>query len=247
MIAGIVNNCHSATTVWGTTFNQILNGNGNIGGLVGNGTDIMNSYATGNVISEVTNTGGLVGLLFKNNITNSYATGNVTSSKDSTGGLVGAQGNTTPIIIKNSYATGNVTGANFTGGLVGVQASGVFSGNTTGSISNSYATGVVTGTSGSTGGLVGGSAVSATVTTSYWDSMRGGMIGVGSGSITGATGLTTAQMQATSGTFPSLLNGASPALACFKFPGINKYPQLYTWDTSTSVCTTTLLGGPNRD
>ena len=117
------------------------------GGLVGSGHSISNSYATGDVSSAGYNTdaGGLVGI--GHSISNSYATGDVSSTGDNAdaGGLAGEGWN-----ISNSYATGNVSSAGKhadTGGLVG-------RGN---NISNSYATGNVSSTrdDAKAGGLVG--------------------------------------------------------------------------------------------
>jgi hypothetical protein len=62
---------------------------------------IKESYATGNIHSEQSNTstvGGLVGQQINNDIIQSYATGNISGNIDSLGGLVGSltffQGNT---------------------------------------------------------------------------------------------------------------------------------------------------------
>ena len=106
-----------------------------VGGLVGEGQDILNCYATGNVIGEGI-VGGLAGSSYT--ISKSYATGNVIG-EGSVGGLAGDSGN-----ISNSYATGNVTGNDCVGGLLG----------NGGNISYSYATGNVTGDM-AVGGLLG--------------------------------------------------------------------------------------------
>ncbi|WP_338098083.1 GLUG motif-containing protein [Methanolapillus ohkumae] len=84
-----------------------------VGGLVGfatNKASINNSFATGNVIGNRNNTGGLVGLASgditnKIKINNSYATGNISGQNDS-GGLVG---NLTNGSVENCYAAGNIT------------------------------------------------------------------------------------------------------------------------------------------
>ena len=110
------------------------------GGLVGGGSKIINSYATGNVTGTGI-IGGLVGSVGE--IMNSYATGNVTGT-DIVGGLVGVGGNGS--IITNCYAKGNVSGGS-AGGLMGM----IGSGNLT--ITDSYATGNVNGDF--AGGLVG--------------------------------------------------------------------------------------------
>ncbi len=158
-----------------------VSGNNNVGGLVGRNFEsatISNSYATGSV-SGSGYVGGLVGRNLST-ISNSYATGSVTGS-NYVGGLVGFNYGT----ISNSYATGSVSGSNYVGGLVGY--------NYGGSISNSYATGSVSGSS-YVGGLVGIND-GGTINNGYWNSTNNPLLpGVGAGSSTGATGLTSAEM-----------------------------------------------------
>jgi len=109
-----------------------IKGKNNVGGLLGylNTTNsgissIENCYATGNVIAEYNNAGGLAGST-SGNITRCYATGNVTASFF-VGGLVGNQFSNSSISTKSSnitncYATGNVLAlGNDAGGLVGYQ------------------------------------------------------------------------------------------------------------------------------
>jgi filamentous hemagglutinin family protein len=133
------------------------------GGLVGvaYGTDIVDSFATGNVTSyynqSFTNgeeingyVGGLVGYMDNGTVTGSYATGNVTLTGTylyGAGGLIGGAALTT---IDNSYAYGNVTGSDYVGGLVGE----LMSGDGTASISDSAAYGNVSGVN-DVGGVVG--------------------------------------------------------------------------------------------
>ena len=214
-----------------------VSGSGYTGGLVGyqKAGTISNSYTTASVLGgALGNTGGLVGFQDSGSITNSYATGSVTGRGINTGGLIGHVSTGT---LSNSYATGWVTSsAANTGGLVGHQ----FVGN----LSNSYATGWVTSSGANTGGLVGyqvGDQFSITLSSSYFDTTTTGLSqGVGSdSSASGVTGLTTIQMQTTSGasdTYPSSLG------ACFKLAD-NKYPQLYTF--VAGACTSTVLFGPN--
>ena len=159
-----------------------------VGGLVGysNGGVVTNSYATGSVIG-FSAVGGLVGQNV-GTVSNSYATGNVSGSTVAIGGLVGLNDSS----VANSYAIGNVSGSSgseYVGGLVGYNNGGM--------VTNSYATGSVSGAGGSDyiGGLVGYNA--GTVNTSFWDSDINAT-GVGGGTISGATGLTTAQMQTAS-------------------------------------------------
>ena len=224
--AGTISNSYATGSVTGSGVNT--------GGLVGYqaGGILRNSYATGTVTGSGVSTGGLVGWLNTGNLSNSYATGWVTSSGANTGGLVGVQSDGT---LSNSYATGSVTGTNNTGGLVGLKA-----GESTG-LSNSYATGSVTGTT-NTGGLVGYQS-NGTISNSYFDTETTGrtaLQGVGSAdNVGGVIGLATAQMQATSINYPSLLG------ACFNLRGNNKYPQLYTF--VAGACTTTPLFGPGNN
>src|ERR1700722_5738176 len=161
-----------------------VSGNGPyIGGLVGlNGGPISNSNATGNVNGS-TYVGGLVGVNAASaSITSSYATGNVSGTGGRIGGLAGMSAGA----VSNAYATGSVSGPTDVGGLVGLTYGST--------LSNSYSTGTVTGVS-NTGGLVGDNQF-GTISTSYWNTSANPTLpGVGGGTVTGATGLTTAQMQ----------------------------------------------------
>ncbi len=179
----------------GLVSGNIIASRSSSGMLVGsaNGGSINNAYATGTVtVINGLDVGGLAG--FNSGIiSNSYSAVTVVSNSNygGLGGLVGHDSG----IISNSYATGDVayygvwwcyqcvaTG-NVTGGLAGV-------GNI---ISNSYATGKVTGTT-QVGGLIG--QLDATTSNSFWDQTKNPTLnGVGSGSATGATGKTTAEMK----------------------------------------------------
>jgi filamentous hemagglutinin family protein len=217
------------------------------GGLVGysqSGT-ITNATASGNVSASfsgdgITSANNLAGGLVGSNtgtITNATATGNVSASVPVSvssgglvyevgiaGGLVGSNAGT----ISNAAATGAVsaetgTGNAYAGGFVGFTAGG--------SITNSYATGAASAETGTgdayAGGLVGYHD-SGTFVASYWDTTTSGlMTGVGSGTTSGVTGLTTAQFQDTD----SFMTLAS--LAGWDFdttwapPSSGYYPQLY--------------------
>ena len=194
-----------------------VSGNRYVGGLAGasNSGTISNSYATGSVSGSSYGVGGLVGVLDSGTISNSYATGSSVSSAEGAGGLVGeirAGGQ-----VSNSYATGSVSGANEVGGLVGLNYGGTVSnsyatgsvsgsssdgfgglvGYNTGAVSDSYSTGRVSGSSFGVGGLVGYNY--GTVSNSFWNtSVNGSIPGIGGGTLTGATGLTAAQMQVAS-------------------------------------------------
>ncbi len=125
--------------------NVNITGQNNVGGLVGleNLSSIDNSYVTGSVSgSNSTGVGGLVGCNGNGgSIANSYANVNVSGGANYVGGLIGW--NTSGI--DNSYSTGNVSGSYYVGGLVGANY---------GSIANSYATGSISG-SYAIGGLIG--------------------------------------------------------------------------------------------
>ncbi len=161
-----------------------------MGGLVGyNGSGtISQSYATGNVTSQgLQYVGGLVGSNNTGTISQSYATGSVTApSTNDVGGLVGVSSAGT---IAQSYATGAVSGNQFVGGLIGYNYAAV---------TQSYASGAVSGST-QVGGLLGLNG-SSNVTNSYWDKQTSGQptIGVGAGSTTGVTGLTTTQARTAS-------------------------------------------------
>ena len=183
-----------------------------VGGLVGsNDGTLNNSSATVTVQSGKSCAGGLVSANYFM-ITNSFATGAVTSGAvAAAGGLVCAN----LFEITNSYATGSVksgTGSNV-GGMVG--------GND-GEITTSYSTGRVSAPPKSTvGGFVGLNDVNTGITGSYWDTKTSGTdVGIGSGSTSGATGLTTKQFKA------GLPSGFDPTVWA-QSPSINKgFPYL---------------------
>jgi hypothetical protein len=87
------------------------------GGLVGyaeGGSEISESYATGNVSGDEA-IGGLVGGLYSGTITNSYARGTSTGT-----GLIGSLVGYCNATIEKSYATGAVSGSADVGGLIGL-------------------------------------------------------------------------------------------------------------------------------
>ena len=193
---GAIANSTSAATVSGHT---------TIGGLVGQASfpsAITASSASGAVSGEYY-LGGLVGAN-DGAVANSYATGAVSgSSSDSywVGGLVGLNLGTAGYV-SNSYATGNVKGNQSTGGVVGTNE---------GVVVNVYASGTVTGGSLS-GGVVGSN--TGMVMNGYFNTTANPspVVGIGSGTVSGATGLTNAQM-----TNPTNFTGftftATPGLA----------------------------------
>ncbi len=230
--------------------NIAIRGESYVGGLLGimiqttsNHDVVVNSYVTGVVLGD-SNIGGLVGSSQVSvsgaplyGIRNTYSTASVRSETADGVDIGGLIGQSAGIRIENSYATGTVTGSSGVGGLIGLS--------TGSAINYSYATGLVQKSDGLIGGgligevLGGASFPATTITNSYWDNQTTNHAsGVGRGSSTGTTGLTTAQLQVAPETPGSLSLGP-----CFRLTA-TKYPQLYTNSVGSS-CNTTLLSGPN--
>jgi len=119
---GTITGCYSTSSVRGHDL---------VGGLVGlnDGTDIIQSCATGNITGTGDDVGGLIGDSYEPNsyISNCYAIGSV-SGKNRVGGLIG--GNSCEVY--NSYAVGLVAGTGtLVGGLIGCASLGT-------SVSNSF-------------------------------------------------------------------------------------------------------------
>ena len=190
------------------------------GGMVGqlSGADILNSSSAANVsvnasTSNVVSAGGFVGRALRRNISNSYSTGSVTlngganyvaqmGEYTAVGGFVGISGGST---FQNSYATGTVGGTT-TGAAGGFLGFGFYSAGAT-TLNRVFVANSITASSATNiGGLVGlaGSYAPSpnsdvAVTNSFWDTTTSGQtIAYGSGGSTfvGATGKTTADMQA---------------------------------------------------
>ncbi len=158
-----------------------VDGGQKVGGLIGhNEGKLTNVYAMGKVTGTESYVGGLVGDNLRSaSINNAYAIGNV-RGKSQLGGLIGSNNGE----INNAYATGNVTGSGFiVGGLVGENYS-------LGKISNTYATGNVTGTV--FGGLIGHNSATA-ISNSFWNSSNN-TTGIGGGRTTFATGKTSSEL-----------------------------------------------------
>ena len=184
------------------------------GGLVGAGSSISLSFATGSV-SAGSNAyaGGLVG--FGSTIQMSFASGSVSAGDNSSvGGLAGYayQGDG----ISQSYATGSATGnvGSYVGGLAGYV--------TNNEIAEVYATGLVTGGL-YRGGLVGH--VDPSAVHAYWDTDTSGVSNPGQGdgdtaNFPGITGVTDSQLKS------ALPDGFDPAV-WGQSPGINNgWPYL---------------------
>ena len=136
-----------------------INGGVRVGGLLGvassttGNTDvtITNCYVTGDVSSQRSSDGGLVGEVNRCDltITDSYVTANVSGQVSGTGGIVG-YAIACDLRITGSYVTGDISGFRYVGGLLGNSLSNI---NLT--ITNSYVTGDVSGVKSCVGGLVG--------------------------------------------------------------------------------------------
>jgi filamentous hemagglutinin family protein len=165
----------SSAAVFGDTY---------VGGLVGQtgGGTITRSTASGAITATNGVVGGLIGQVNSGTVSLSSATGPVTSSGNYVGGLIG---NNSGGSVTQTMASGLVSGNTYVGGLTGANM---------GAISQSLALGAVTGAI-NVGGLAGWS-ISGVVTQSYWNTQTSGRSnGVGSGSNSGVTGLTTRQLQ----------------------------------------------------
>ena len=177
--SGIMTSCYSDGSVTGLYY---------VGGLAGasSGSCITDCYSTSDV-SGKEHIGGMCGCSDQGSITSCYATGNVAGDYDNIGGLCGSNYEGS---ITSCYATGNVSGNSSVGGLCGS--------NYEGSITSCYATGNVAGDYDNIGGFCGyqyGS--SAKIMNCFWDVETSGF-GSSDDNNYGATGKTTAEMQALS-------------------------------------------------
>lgn len=205
------------------TVSQPTVGGDEIGGLVSENTGtITQSYAAG----DVTGRGTVGGFAAKNfgTITQSYATGALTGTIGTDfGGFAGINTGS----ISQSYATG--------GAVSGNMSVGGFVGQNNGAISQSYTVKAVSGSS-----IVGGFFgfyIGGTITSSYFDTTVAGTTEhAGSAStVTGMTGLTTAQVQDTA----SFMTGASgwDFDSVWVPPSSGYYPVLYAMTPVTWVKT----------
>ncbi len=146
---------------------------------LGSGGIIRYLGLAGGTISGRNQVGGLAGSA-TGTLANVYSTAAI-SGNTNVGGLVGSLGSGGAVY--DSYGTGSVSGGGTVGGLIGAMVAGS-------SLSTSYAAGSVSGSS-SLGGLVGSNM--GTITGGIWNTTVTAQ-GVGSGSTTGATGLTASGM-----------------------------------------------------
>ena len=174
---GIITNCHTKVSVFGT---------GRVGGLVGNNDEIIsNCYSNGDT-SGNNKVGGLVGENSSHTtISKCYSSGSITGTGSYVGGLVGFNRQGT---IDNCYSNADVSGQGFVGGLVGENSWGTIlkcfsAGSVVASPSNEWLSVYV-------GGFAGENKGQLEFMDSFWDIQTSGQ----STSATG-TGKTTVEMQ----------------------------------------------------
>ena len=205
-----------------------------VSGLVGwqRGGSIVDVVAIGLNIEARRLAAGLVGLQDSGTMHNVLIldTSVLSQTSSQAGGLIGVQkGTLTDALAGDMTVHAYLNSGGVTGHLY-----------PSGSISRVYSYSQVSITPNSfigvgAGGLIGKN--EGTITNSYWDSQASGEAhGVGNGSATGTTSLTTAQMQSITGTYPVNLGTAN-----FLFTA-EQYPRLcYASGTLGTTCTSTEL------
>lgn len=190
--AGAVAGMNSGTIENVTTFGNTVtvNGNGNVGGIVGSNTNtgtVDDVEAIGSVIANG-NAGGLVGTnegTINNSYSNSAVTG--TAANDSgLGGVVGVNNGDVQYVDSLGVTKGSDTGSSNIGGIIGINNGNMYSG---------YNESIVSGND-NVGGIIGTNAegknvenvVNATSVTGKDENDRsenvGGLIGVNKGNVT---------------------------------------------------------------
>ncbi|MBK7471650.1 MAG: Ig-like domain repeat protein [Betaproteobacteria bacterium] len=185
-VGGLIGNRGSGSTDTTFAMGTVTASGDDVGGLLGfNGGPVKKSYARQGTVSGEDRVGGLVGRN-QGTIETSYAIKSV-SGTTYVGGLVG-QSASTNFGIRDCYARGAVTGSDKVGGLVGRNE-------LASNVARCYASGTLTPTgAGSVGGLIGDNQGGAN-TDNYWNADSTGLPGIGTGTTTGATGLTNVQMK----------------------------------------------------
>ncbi len=193
---GLVGVNDAGTISSGAAEGQVTASGNDAGGFVGyNNASLSDDYVTGGVSGGAAAAGGFAGWNTANGtISISAAIGYVTDTNTAShvGGLIGVNYGGT---VSNVYAKGPVSGSgNDAGGLVGYN---------TGTISYAYAANLASGTATDIGAFAGYN--SGTITDGYWQSDFAHapgltVVGLGSGSSSGITGLT----------FATLTNGVEP-------------------------------------
>lgn len=174
-----------AHTINNLTINRSTTDNVGLFGYINNSIIGNIGLVSGNVTGH-NQVGNLIGRNDGGTVNNSYSTGFVSGYED-IGGLAGVSFFASTI--NNSYSSGTVSGTNHIGGLLG----GL---NFTSSLNNGYSTGLVSGSGTYVGGLIGQKGSGDIITDSFWDTQTSGQsIGIGFGTSTGVTGLTTSQIK----------------------------------------------------
>ena len=185
--AGLFSGTGNGSNIFDLTLESVdITGTIHAGGLVGSQGGVVTRVQVSGSVSSSNTAGGISGLMTKT-LSNSYSS--VTVSGTSVGGgIAGRVSGGGSSSITNCFSTGNVSGGTV-GGIAGNLV------NSTKSVSNSYATGEISSNFGNgAGGVVGSN--SGVVTNSYWNTTSSTLSnGVGSGSSTGITGLTSSEMR----------------------------------------------------
>lgn len=115
-VGGIAGTVGSSASITNSRTELIVEGSTRVGGLVGDGGNIHQSYSSSSVTGTGSYTGGLVGYQSSNTIvSNSFSIGDVTGRRQ-VGGLVGTLGSK----LEYSYSTGSVIATEESiGGLIG--------------------------------------------------------------------------------------------------------------------------------
>ena len=99
-----------------------------VGGLAGYASSVSQSYVNGPVKGKLNYVGGLVGFA-TSSVTDSHYEGDVSTLGNYVGGLIGASFSSysgtsvyTYEVVKNSYSVANVQGANYVGGVIGLDS-----------------------------------------------------------------------------------------------------------------------------
>ena len=201
-----------------------VTGGGDVGALVGRNSGTVTFVRVGGSVTGLTATGGLVGTnLAGGTITDSYSTATVSGPLQQASNLGGFVGENYGSIAR-AYARGAVSGFIYAGGFAGRNA---------GTIDQVYATGQVTG--GNSGGLVGFSDSTSSLSNSFWDTDTTGQVFArgNTSASTGAQGLTTAQFQDSQG-FAARAR-AWDFRTVWAPPSAGYYPEFYRWSRVLTI------------
>ena len=167
-----ISNSENSATISGR--NQV----GGVAGYMEQNSDILYSLNEGGVSTTMGYAGGITASSDLGEISECCNTGSVNTNNNDVAAGIAAEFYMSAIY--NSYNTGNVSGADWIGGLIGVNESSI--------VEKCYSTGSVSGVD-YTGGLIGDN-MSSNVDDSFWD-----IISSGQASSDGGTGKTTNEMK----------------------------------------------------